>query len=266
MRSWVLTMLLCCIALRPTFADAPMPILRQWQVEGVGRQALVCIPTAATKTKTPVIFAFHGHGGNMRNAANKFGYHRLWPEAIVVYMQGLPTPGQLTDPTGKLNGWQKTVGDQNDRDLKFFDVVLASLKKEYQVDPKRIFATGHSNGGGFTFLLWAERGDTFAAVAPASAVAGKSLPRLKPKPAIEVAGENDPLVRYAWQQQMMEAVRKRNGCDAAGKPWAKSGSLTGTLYPSKGGTPFVSLLYPGGHAFPDEAPALIVKFFKEQTG
>jgi len=37
-----------------------------------------------------------------------------------------------------------------------------------------------------------------------------------------------------------------------------------SLCPSKDGTPFVSLLYPGGHAFPDEAPALIVKFFKEQ--
>lgn len=266
MRRVLLTMLLCCLTLGRAFAETPTPTERHWTIEGVERKALLCVPAAATKTKTPVIFAFHGHGGNMQYAARKFDYQRLWPEAIVVYMQGLPTVGQLTDPTGRKNGWQRTAGDQKDRDLKFFDAVLASLKREYQVDEKRIFATGHSNGGGFTFLLWAERGDTFAAVAPASAVAAQALGRMKPKPALEVAGETDELVRYNWQKQMMEAVRRRNGCDTTGKAWAKSGTLTGTLYPSKSGTPFVSVIYPGGHAFPEEAPALIVKFFKEQTG
>ena len=57
----------------------------------------------------------------------------------------------------------------------------------------------------------------------------------------------------------MEAVRKVNGCDAEGKEWAKNC----TLYPSKTGTPFVSFIHPGAHNFPAEAPALIVKFFKE---
>jgi len=28
--------------------------------------------------------SFHGHGGSMRNAVRSFGYHALWPEAIVV--------------------------------------------------------------------------------------------------------------------------------------------------------------------------------------
>ncbi len=56
-------------------------------------------------------------------------YHKHWPEAIVVYMQGLNTPGALTDPDGKRPGWQKTFGDQGDRDLKFFDAVLATLRK-----------------------------------------------------------------------------------------------------------------------------------------
>ena len=81
-------------------------------------------------------------------------------------MQGLPTPGQLTDPEGKRNGWQKTVGDQKDRDLKFFDAVLTKLKADYKVDESRIYSMGHSNGGGFTYLLWAARGDQFAAFAP----------------------------------------------------------------------------------------------------
>lgn len=235
---------------------------RIWKVDGVEREAMLFSPPT-TSFKSPLIFAFHGHGGTMRQAARAFGYQNLWPEAIVVYMQGLPTPGAITDPEGKKNGWQKTSGDRNDRDLKFFDAVLASLKKERAIDEKRIFAAGHSNGGAFTFLLWAERGATFAAFAPASATASWSMTKLRPKPAIQFGGENDKLVRYASQIRTMDYVRKLNGCEAAGKEWAKSGSLTGTLYPSKAGTPFVALISPGGHQFPAEAPPLIVKFFKE---
>lgn len=201
----------------------------------------------------------------MRQAANKFGYQRVWPEAISVYMQGLPTPGALTDPQGLRNGWQKFAGDQGDRDLKFFDAVLADLKKQYPVDEKRIFCTGHSNGGGFTYLLWAERGEVFAAFAPVAAAAGRSLPHMKPKPAIHFASETDPLVRFPMQQRTMDAVRSLNGCEDKGTSWSKSPTSSCTLYPSSKGTPFVQVIYTGGHAFPDEAPGLIVKFFKEQT-
>ncbi|MEI9864297.1 MAG: hypothetical protein WDN00_07025 [Limisphaerales bacterium] len=45
--------------------------------------------------------------------------------------------------------------------MKFFDAVLARLKQDYKVDAKRIYCTGHSNGGGFTYLLWLARGDVF---------------------------------------------------------------------------------------------------------
>lgn len=121
---------------------ADVPERREWKVEGTTREALVYAPATAKTTPSPVVFAFHGHGGTLRHAATKFAYHQHWPEAIVVYMQGLNTPGALTDPQGKKPGWQKTFGDQDDRDLKFFDAVLADLKKDYQVDQRRIYATG----------------------------------------------------------------------------------------------------------------------------
>jgi len=236
---------------------------RDWNVDGVTRQALIHVPANATRSATPVVFVFHGHGGSMANGARSFAIHELWPEAIVVYMQGLPTPGALTDHAGERAGWQARRGDQGDRDLKFFDAVFASLQKDFKVDTRRVYATGHSNGGGFTYLLWAYRGDVFAAVAPSSAVAASALPDLKPKPALHVAGENDPLVRYAWQDRSMSKERELNGCEASGEPWASAGTVIGTQYRSRSGTPYVSLIHPGGHQFPKEVPALIVRFFKE---
>jgi polyhydroxybutyrate depolymerase len=241
------------------------PVEREWTVDGVARKALVYLPPKVAEGKAPVIFAFHGHGGSMNQAARSFKLQAYWPEAIVVYMQGLPTVGQLTDPEGKKAGWQKGVGDEGDRDLKFFDAVYASLKTDYKIDETRVFAMGHSNGGGFTYLLWAARGDLFRAVAPSSSIPGARGRNLKPKPVLHVAGENDPLVKYAWQEMAIDLVKRVDSCEATGKPWAKVGDVTGTEYPSKSGNPVVTLIQPGGHVFPREAPALIVRFFKENS-
>jgi polyhydroxybutyrate depolymerase len=253
-----MVVLLLCVGNRADAADSL--VRKEWKVDGVSREALLYVPPTAKTTPTPVVFAFHGHGGTMQHAATNFAYHEHWPEAIAVYMQGLNTPGVLTDPLGKKSGWQKTIGDKNDRDLKFFDAVLATLKKDYQVDEKRVYATGHSNGGAFTYLLWATRGDVFAAVAPSGAIARRQSGDLKPKPVLHVAGETDNLVRFEWQKLMIDSLRKLNGC-ADGTPWGQ----WCTLYPSKTGTPVVTYIYPGGHAFPQEAPPIIVKFFKEHA-
>jgi polyhydroxybutyrate depolymerase len=235
------------------------PARREWTVDGVVREALVYVPPSAKSTATPVIFAFHGHGGTMAYAERKVSYHTLWPEALVIYPQGLPTAGKLTDPEGKKAGWQFAAGDYGDRDLKFFDAMLASLRQDHHVDNKRIFVTGHSNGGGFTYLLWANRGDQIAAVAPCAAAALTLFGQLKPKPVLHLAGENDPLVKFAWQQTTIDAVRKINQC-GEGQPWGDHC----TLYPSKIGDPVVTYIHPGHHEVPPDAPAVIVKFFKEQ--
>ena len=239
---------------------------REWKIGDAAREALLYVPATAKTTPAPVVFAFHGHGGTMQRAAVMFHYHDLWPEAIVVYMQGLNTPGRLTDPEGKLPGWQHGPGAQDDRDLKFFDAVLASLKSDYKVDERRIYSTGHSNGGGFTYLLWRTRGDVFAAMAPSAASAPgaewtKAVAELKPKPVMHLAGENDPLVKYEWQKATMTSLRKLNACDAEGTAWAPNC----TQYASKTGTPVVTLIHSGAHNFPAEAPSLFVKFFKEHA-
>jgi polyhydroxybutyrate depolymerase len=61
---------------------------------------------------------------------------------------------------------------------------------------------------------------------------------------------------------MMNALRKLNRCDD-GKPWDKDARCT--IYPSKVGAPVVTFIHNGTHQFPEEAPEIIVKFFKEHA-
>ncbi len=234
------------------------PQLMKWKVGDTTREALVYLPKTAQSKPTPIVFVFHGHGGNMQNMFKSRGFEKLWPEAIIVCPQGLNTPGQLTDPQGKLPGWQKATGDSNDRDLHFFDAMLKRLKQDYQVDDKRIYATGHSNGGGFTYLLWATRGDVFAAVAPSAAVGGRVVNLLKPKPVLHIMGEKDALVKAEWQRAMGNQLLKINGTSTVGQVYAPYA----TLYPSQKQTPVVLYVHPGGHTYPAAANEVVIKFFK----
>ena len=239
-------------------AQVPPAKIMKWTVGDTAREAMVYVPATAKTKDSPVIFVFHGHGGTMGNMLRSRSFEKLWPEAIIVYPQGLNTPGQLTDPNGRLPGWQKAPGDMGDRDLHFFDAMLKTLKQDYRVDNKRIYATGHSNGGGFTYLLWATRGDIFAAFAPSSAVAAKVENLLKPKPAMHIMGEQDNLVKPAWQKAMYNKILQINGCSDKGQPYDQYA----TLYPSDTQTPVVLYIHPGGHVYPADADKVVIKFFK----
>jgi polyhydroxybutyrate depolymerase len=231
----------------------------KWQVSGVERTGLVAAPAKpAPAGGTPLILAFHGHGGTAAGMVRSFGVHTLWPEALVLYLQGIPTPGRLTDREGRRAGWQSTPGAHGDRDLAFVDSVLAWAKKEYRIDPKRIYAAGHSNGASFTYVLWAARGDQFAAFAPSAAVFGQMVTSAKPKPALIIAGQRDALVPFAAQARTIAAVRRLNQTDTAGVEWSKNAKL----YSSKIGADVLAYIHQGAHPMPPDAAALAVRFFK----
>lgn len=242
-------------------AGAREPITRTWEVGGVKREALLWLPAQTPEGGAPVVFLFHGHGGTAAQIARSLPVPQLWPEALVVSMQGLPTRGQLTDPAGQKAGWQARPGTEGDRDLAFFDAVWATLQRDYRVDGRRVYATGHSNGGGFTYLLWATRRSVFAAFAPSSAVAPRdALPR-EPAPVLHLAGSADPLVKFAWQERLIGWLRRLDRCEGEG---VREGALV-TRYASVTGNPVVTYIHPGGHALPADAAATIVAFLRAQA-
>ena len=235
---------------------------KSWTVDGVKRTALVRVPVGASGPLA-VVFGWHGHGGRSTHSARHWGYSEIDTASILVFPQGLPTVSPLVDKEGRMPGWQTSVTSEGGRDIKLFDTILADLKKQHAVDDRRIYSMGHSNGAAFSYLLWQARPEVLAAI---GSVAGSLRADGKPTtslPVIHVAGEKDPLVKFAWQQATFAAVKRFNGCTEEGKPWAKEGVLEATIYASSKGAPLVTAIHGGGHEYAKGSTELIVRFFKE---
>ncbi|MGE3511899.1 MAG: PHB depolymerase family esterase [Vicinamibacterales bacterium] len=224
--------------------------LMTWTVDGQPRQATVYVPAAASEP-APLVLAFHGFGDEMENF-QYVGLHRAWPEAVVVYLQGLPT-------RERYRGWQTERGQYGDRDLKLVDTALASLRTKYRIDESRIYATGFSNGAMFTYLLWAERPAVFAAYAP---IAGRVRASVQPavkRPVLHVAGTRDATVRYTDQQAAFEMAMRVNGVEAVAKACGTGCTIYGEATPA----PVMVLTHDGGHTIPSGTPQRVVAFLRE---
>ena len=257
MRALSLWLVAAVCAASSAFAAEPAPT--KWTVDGVEREALVYLPSTSAKSKPPVIFAFHGHGGNMHFAARGMSFQNYWPDAIVVYPQGLPTPGIVLDREGKKPGWQREAGQEHDRDLKFVDAILKTLREKYSIDDARIYATGFSNGGLFTYLLLSQRPNVFAAFAPGGAVLLPQVPLTQARPVFHYGGQSDRLAKFAKQEATIEQLRKFNGCSEHGQTCGENC----TIYSSAKGAPVATFIHPLGHLYPPQVTPLIVKFFQE---
>jgi len=246
-------------------ARAPDGFVEQsWTLDGVKRTAWVRVPKEA-KGPLAVVFCWHGHGGRSAQAAGRWGYDQADTTSILVFPQGLPTVSPLVDKEGRMPGWQTAVGGEGDRDIRLFDAILADLRKTQSIDERRVYSMGHSNGAAFSYLLWQARPTVLAAIGSVAGSLRGDVKELPPLPVIHVAGENDPLVKFAWQQATFVAVRRFNHCADTSKPWAKEGVLTASIYESDRGAPLVTALHPGAHEYPKGASELIARFFKTQV-
>ena len=195
----------------------------RWQVEGETREAIVYAPPASRGSEgVPLVLSFHGYGDSMQNFQHT-NLHVAWPDAIVVYFQGLETRGGLP-------GWQVERGG-GDRDLQLVDVALASLRETYDVDDDRIYATGFSNGGMFAYLLWAERPGVFAAYAP---------------------------VRFSDQGAAIEVAIEVNGVGATTMRCGEGCTVYGPGTPA----PVMTWIHAGAHVYPRGTAERIASFFR----
>lgn len=139
------------------------------------RSYLVHVPPKYDpRQPTPVVLAFHGGGATADHMVVTSGLNQKSDQAgfIVVYPSGT---GQF-DKLLTFNGGNCCGYAMNKRvdDVEFTRQLLDALGKSVNVDTKRVFATGMSNGGIMSYLLASELSDRIAAIAPVGGPMGTS--------------------------------------------------------------------------------------------
>lgn len=220
-------------------------------VDGIARTYYVNPGRDAATTPSPLVFAFHGLGSSP-GIAQSWGIASAWPEATVVYPQGMPP----NEP-----GWQFGLGDSGDQDVRFVDAMLTDLARAYRVDLRRVYTTGHSNGGALSFVLLAARPERFAAVASVNFPDAGNLPwAAVPRPALYISGDQDtghnPGDGAEW---VRDQLLRLNGAGSQGAEWMPGVFL---YPPAASGQPVLYSRFPGGHEWPPMATPAIVKFFQ----
>ncbi|MBO9659185.1 MAG: dienelactone hydrolase family protein [Chitinophagaceae bacterium] len=114
-----------------------------------------------------LIIAMHGGGGSgeqfestslLTQKANASGF-------IVVYPDGVKSDGLLQARTWNAGGCCDYAVAKNINDVGFIRQLISKLTSSYKIDPKKVYATGHSNGGMLSYRLACEVADKIAAIA-----------------------------------------------------------------------------------------------------
>jgi len=134
---------------------------------GLERNYLVHVPPQYDPaTPMPVVLAFHGGGANAGNMVTFSGLNEKADEAgfIVVYPEGTGRLERMrTFNAGNCCGY---AASQQIDDVAFTRRILDDLENVANVDRRRIFATGMSNGAMMAYRLASELSDRIAAIAP----------------------------------------------------------------------------------------------------
>jgi polyhydroxybutyrate depolymerase len=227
-------------------------------IHNIERTEVVCTPIIAS-VSMPVLLVFHGRGGSGANIAEGVRFHEAWPEALVVYLDGLPGIPAPYDKEGRYPGWQLNPGEANDRDVEFVDATLINLEKQFKIDKQKIFATGHSNGSRFLGVLLAMRSQRFAGFAFSASQAGNLIKLSVPKPLFMGMGIHDELIPFEDQKQSIKLA-----CNLLGLSLTQFEHEGANRSVNKDGIELMTFIHPGGHRWPEEQTKMIVDFFKRQ--
>jgi predicted esterase len=159
----------------------------------------VFVPAAYDKSKTfPLVIALHGMGGDENSYFQAYAQGAFKVEA--------EKHGYLVAcPKGRKPA-SMYIGDA-EKDVMD---VLAEMRRDYNIDPDRIYLTGHSMGGYGTWSVAVNHPEVFAALAPVSGGANNpaAMSKIAHIPQLVVHGDTDPTVPVERSRVMVAAGKK----------------------------------------------------------
>jgi polyhydroxybutyrate depolymerase len=172
--------------------------------QGLERAYRVHVPRAFQRSAAPMplVMAFHGGGGNMDIQATDRFYGLITQSERSNTLLVFPN-GYSRLPSGKLATWNAGIccGKARDKqidDVGFVRAVLDDVSQRLPVDPKRVFATGMSNGGMLTYRLACEMADRIQAIASVAGTdgTGPGCHPSRPVPVLHIHAKDDDRVLF----------------------------------------------------------------------
>lgn len=112
------------------------------------------------------------------------------------------------------NGINKYWDIGGSSDLNFMQAIIDNMYQRYSINRNRVYLTGFSMGGMFTYFAAAHMADKIAAFAPVSGylMGGPNATASRPVPILHTHGTADDVCVYSSVQQHINAWVKFNGC------------------------------------------------------
>lgn len=190
--------------LTPNFSTGKMT--KELTVNGVSREYIIYIPQNYSATiSLPLLLSFHGLGSNMEFNYSYTHFDEIAEREnlIVVY------------PNGIKNNW--TLSSDNNPDIDFIKTLLAQLEDDYKIESKRIYSTGMSEGGFFSFRLACSLSDRITAVASVTGsmyqyAINNCFPS-RPISVLQIHGTEDNIVPYTSTERLLDFWTSHNHTD-----------------------------------------------------
>ena len=154
---------------KPTPITAPGDYRFSLSFGGITREYLVHVPKSYRGAPTPMLVALHGGGGDADFQADDSKYKLISKSEQAGFIAVFPN-GYSRFPSGVFATWNAGTccgaGQKNDvDDVGFIREVIHRVERQASIDPKRVFATGISNGAMMTWRLACEAPE-IRAIAP----------------------------------------------------------------------------------------------------
>lgn len=145
-------------------------------------------------------------------------------------------------PNGINKGWDIS----GDRDLRFMQAIIDEMVAKYDIDRNRVYISGFSMGGMFTYHAMNRMADKIAAFAPISGypMGGGTYTSSRPVPIIHTHGTTDDVVGFSGVSGILAGWVKRNGCPTSPtivKPYRAGHITKHTWAPGENGVEVVLL-------------------------